>query len=63
MTTTDVKLDTVENSIKDVLINNCKKSLISFKEENRIPLKDDKGDDMGFSNEGKGVWGWGSWWD
>ena len=43
MSFTDVKLDTVENSIKEVLLSNCKKSLVSFKEENRIPLKDDKG--------------------
>ena len=46
MTITDVKLDTVENSIKEVLISNCRKSLISFKEENRIPLKDEKGEDI-----------------
>ena len=46
MTITDVKLDTIENSIKEVLISNCRKSLISFKEENRIRLKDEKGDDI-----------------
>jgi len=46
MKTTDVKLDTVESSIKEVLVNNCKKSLVAFKEENRIPLKDDKGEDI-----------------
>lgn len=43
MTTTDVKMDTIENAIKDTLIKNCQKSLISFKEENRIHMKDEKG--------------------
>ena len=46
MTITDVKLDTIENSIKEVLISNRRKSLIFFKEENRIRLKDEKGDDI-----------------
>jgi len=45
MTVTDVSLDMIENSIKEILINHCRKSLTSFKEENRIPLKDEKGDD------------------
>ncbi len=26
-----------------MLVESCKKSLISFKDENRIPLKDEKG--------------------
>jgi dynein heavy chain len=43
---TDVKLDTIESSIRDVLVENCKKSLIAFKEENRIPMKDERGDDI-----------------
>jgi hypothetical protein len=42
MSVTDIKLDTVENKIKDLVMLNCKKSLLAFKEENRIPLKDEK---------------------
>lgn len=43
----DVKLDTLENHIKDLVVDNCKKSLISFKEENRIPIKNENEDEVG----------------
>ncbi len=35
----DSKMDHIESSIKDLVVNNCKKSLYAFKEENRIPIK------------------------
>ena len=46
MTITDLKPDTIENSKKEDLISNCRKSLISFTEKYRIRLKDEKGDDI-----------------
>lgn len=41
----DVKFDTYENQIKDIVISSCQKSLYTFKEENRIPLREDNDDD------------------
>ena len=46
MTITDVKIDTIENNIKDLVMENCKKSLISFKEENRIPIKNENDEEQ-----------------
>ena len=43
---TEVKFDQIENSIKGILVDNCKKSLQAFKEENRIPIKDEQGEDI-----------------
>ena len=43
MSTTEVKMDQIESAIKSTLINTCKKSLNTFKEENRIQKRDDKG--------------------
>ena len=40
VTLMDKKFDTLENAIKDLILNSCSTSLISFKEENRIPNKD-----------------------
>jgi len=51
MSVTDVKLDTLENHIKDLVVDNCKKSLVTFKEENRIPIKNENEDDVGGANE------------
>ena len=36
----DKKFDTLENAIKDLILNSCQTSLVAFKEENRIPNKD-----------------------
>lgn len=35
-----MKFEKLESEIKDLVLNNCKRSLQAFKEENRIPTND-----------------------
>jgi len=43
---TDLKFDKLESGIKDLVINNCKRSLQAFKEENRIPSETAESNDL-----------------
>jgi hypothetical protein len=38
----ETKFETFESTIKDYVVNSCHKSLIAFKEENRIPIREEE---------------------
>jgi len=40
---TEAQLDSLDNQVKDQLVENCRRSLLNFKEENRIPVKGEFG--------------------
>ena len=40
--TMETKFETFESTIKDYVVNSCHKSLIAFKEENRIPIREEE---------------------
>ncbi|EGR30170.1 hypothetical protein IMG5_139330 [Ichthyophthirius multifiliis] len=51
ISSTDFKLEKLENNIKDIILNNCSKSLEVFKEENRIPSMETKQDESKFKQK------------
>ncbi|EGR31243.1 hypothetical protein IMG5_115030 [Ichthyophthirius multifiliis] len=45
LSNTDFSFERMESEIKDLVVQNCKRSLQSFKEENRIPFSDQNEED------------------